>query len=164
MIQTLYVEHREHVSDRPFETVVADFESATGSVEEGIAAVDAGARNAEEFEKIFKAREGASGFMRFLKIDHGGWLKHYNRPSKAILYILGNPLIAITMLKQDLGAGLNVPIRLFIQEDRDAKTRIAYDLPSTLMSGLGDAALAEAARQLDAKLIALAEQIAGAHA
>jgi hypothetical protein len=41
-------------------------------------------------------------------------------------------------------------------------TRVAYDLPSALMSGLDDANVAEAARKLDAKLIAVAETISGA--
>jgi hypothetical protein len=36
-----------------------------------------------------------------------------------------------------------------------------FDRPSTLISGLGNTPLAKAARKLDAKLIALAEQIAG---
>jgi hypothetical protein len=44
----------------------------------------------------------------------------------------------------------------------DGHTRVTYDLPSTLMSGLDEADVAEAARKLDAKLIAVAETISGA--
>ena len=47
-------------------------------------------------------------------------------------------------------------------EGADGRTRVAYDLPSTLMSGLDDADVAEATRKLDAKLIAVAETISGA--
>ncbi len=164
MITENHVRHYEHVSAKPFEEVVADFERATGSVEEGFAVVSADAKNAGDFEKIFKAREGSSGFMRFLTIDHGSWLGHFDRPSKAIMYVLGNPLVAITMMKHDIGVGLNVPVRLYIYEGADGRTRVGYDLPSGLMSGLGNAAVTDAAQKLDAKLVALAEQISGASA
>jgi uncharacterized protein (DUF302 family) len=69
------------------------------------------------------------------------------------------------MIKHDLGAGLNVPIRLMIYEDAGSRTvRLAYDLPSSLMSRLGDQEVAAAARKLDAKLGALAELATGAPA
>jgi uncharacterized protein (DUF302 family) len=158
------VQHYEHVSAKSFEEVVAAFERATGSVEEGFAVVSADATNAADFKKIFKAREGRSGFMRFLTIDHGSWLGHFDRPSKAILYVLGNPLVAITMMKHDIGAGLNVPVRMYIYEGEDGAARVGYDLPSTLMSGLDNAAVTDAAHKLDTKLIALVEQISGASA
>ncbi len=161
MIQTLAVEHREHVSARRYEDVIAAFEQATGSVEEGFDTVAADAHSAADFERIFTARTGSSGFMRFLTVDHGGWLAHFDRPGKAIMYVIGNPLIALTMLKHHIGAGLNVPIRIYIFEGDDGTARVAYDLPSTLMSGLANPAVTEAAKKLDAKLIALAEQISG---
>ena len=164
MITEQAVKHFEHVSAKTFEEVVAAFESATGSVEEGFSVVAANAKDAGDFERIFKAREGSSGFMRFLTIDHGGWLGHFNRPSKAILYVLGNPLVAITMLKHDVRVGLNVPVRLYIYEGTDGRTRVCYDLPSSLMGGLDNAAVTEAAHELDAKLTALAQAISGATA
>lgn len=36
---------------------------------------------------------------------------------KAPMYIIGNPLIAMTMLKHEVAAGLNVPVRIMIYED-----------------------------------------------
>jgi uncharacterized protein (DUF302 family) len=64
-----------------------------------------------------------------------------------------------------VAAGLNVPIRLLIYEDLESGTaRLAYDLPSSLMSVLENGEVAAAAKKLDAKLIALAVQATGSEA
>jgi uncharacterized protein (DUF302 family) len=81
------------------------------------------------------------------------------------MYTIGNPLIARTMLEHDIAAGLNVPVRLMIYEDPvNRTTRLAYDLPSSLMSGLQNEKVAAAAKKLDTKLIALALHATGKEA
>jgi uncharacterized protein (DUF302 family) len=81
------------------------------------------------------------------------------------MYTIGNSLIAQTMLKHDIAAGLNVPVRLMIYEDAVSRTtRLVYDLPSSLMSGLQNEKVAAAAKKLDAKLIALAIHATGTEA
>lgn len=166
MRSTFTVNHNEHVSSRPFEEVVSAFESAVGSVEEtGFSALLASTKGAEEFEAGVQSRVGSSGFMRFLTVDHGAWLTRIGLNARARMYTIGNPLIAQTMLEHDIAAGLNVPVRLMIYEEPATRTtRIAYDLPSSLMSGLQNEKVASAAKRLDAKLIALAIQATGADA
>jgi uncharacterized protein (DUF302 family) len=166
MRTTFTVHHNEHVSSRSFEEVVNAFESAVGSVEEtGFPALLAATKGAEEFEIRVRSREGTSGFMRFLTVDHGPWLARVGLNAKARMYTIGNPLIARTMLEHDIAAGLNVPVRLMIYEDAASRTtRLAYDLPSSLMSGLQNKKVAAAAKKLDAKLIALAIHATGAEA
>ena len=166
MRTTFTVDHNEHVSSRPFEEVVNAFESATGSVEDtGFPALLAATKSAEEFETGVHSREGTSGFMRFLTVDHGAWLARIGLNARARMYTIGNPLIARTMLEHDIAAGLNVPVRLMIYEDAASRTtRLVYDLPSSLMSGLQNEKVAAAAKKLDAKLIALAVHAAGAEA
>ena len=66
MIQELTVKHQEHVSNRSYEDVVASFRDVTGSVEEGFDEVASTALTKEDFQRVFKGREGSSGFMRFL--------------------------------------------------------------------------------------------------
>src|SRR3984893_12214420 len=135
MKTTFTVHHNEHVSSRSFEEVVTAFESTVGSVEEtGLPALLASTKSAEEFESRVKSREGTSGFIRLLTVDHGAWLAPIGLNAKARMYTIGNPFIARTMLKHDIAAGLNVPVRLMIYEDAVSRTtRLAYDLPSTLM-------------------------------
>jgi len=80
-------------------------------------------------------------------------------------YTIGNPLIALTMLRHNLGAGLNVPVRLMISHHQaSGTTRLANDQPSSLMSGPGNRELTEAAQKLDAKLATPAEQVTGSTA
>ena len=167
MRTTFTVHHNEHVSGRSFEEVVNAFESAMGSVEEtGFPALLAVTKNAEEFETSVHSREGTSGFMRFLTVDHGAWLARIGLNARARMYTIGNPLIARTMLEHDIAAGLNVPVRLMIYEDLASRTTrlAAYDLPSSLMSGLQNEKVTAAAKKLDAKLIALAVHATGAEA
>jgi uncharacterized protein (DUF302 family) len=158
MRQTYTVQHNEHITERGFDEVVRIFEAAVGSVEEGGFGEIAGPpRSVAEFEERVRSREGSSGFMRFLTIDHGGWMSLYGSSTRSRMYTIGNPLIARTMLQHSTAAGLNVPIRVLIYEDIESgTTRLAYDLPSSLMSVLGNEEVTEAAKKLDEKLIALA--------
>ena len=160
------VHHNEHVSSRSFEEVVRAFESAVGSVEDiGLEALSASTKSAEEFESQIKSRESTSGFMRFFTADHGTWMARVGLNAKARMYTIGNPLIARTMLEHDIAAGLNVPVRLMIYEDPASRTtRLTYDLPSSLMSGLKNEKVTAAAKKLDAKLIALAVHATGVQA
>jgi hypothetical protein len=78
------VHHNEHVSSRPFEEVVNAFESAVGSVENvDLPELLAATKSAEEFETRVRSREGTSGFMRFLTVDHGAWLARIGLNAKA---------------------------------------------------------------------------------
>jgi len=158
--------HCEHVSERKFDEVVAALEQATGVIDAmSFRNALATAKSPADFEAGIRAHEGPSGFMRFFEADHGAWMSRLGAAAKCKLYVLGNPLIAWTMLRHDLGAGLNVPLRVLIYEDRKTgKTRFAYDLPSSLMARLANEDVAAAARRLDEKLAALARAVTGADA
>ena len=162
MRTTFTVHHNEHVSTRPFEEVINAFESAVGSIEDTGFPALAETKNPDEFEASVHSREGTSGFMRFLTVDHGVWLARMGVNAKARMYTIGNPLIAHTMLKHDIAGALNVPVRLMIYEDPVSRTtQLAYDLPSSLISGLQNEEVMAAAKKLDAKLIALAVYATG---
>lgn len=165
MSQELRVRHREFTTTRPFEEVIAAFEGAVGSVENlGWPSIRSAAKDAADFEARVHARLGPSGFTRFLTIDHGDWLTFLDRPAKARMYVIGNPLIGITMLQHDIAAGLNVPVRVMIYSDESSgTTRFVYDEPSTLMSGLHNQDITAAAEKLDSKLADLAAWVTGGH-
>ncbi|MGA2591719.1 MAG: DUF302 domain-containing protein [Bryobacteraceae bacterium] len=166
MQQTYTVQHNEHSTKRGFDEVVRTFDAALGSLEDGgLREIAASARGNAEFEERVRSREGSSGFMRFLAVDHGGWMSRYGSSARSRMYTIGNPLIARTMLQHSVAAGLNVPIRLLIYEDIESgTTRLAYDLPSSLMSVLQSDEVMAAAKKLDAKLIALALHATGSEA
>lgn len=163
MERTYTVRHHEHSTARSYDQVIQAFENVTGSVEGNIwPQLAASAKTPEEFEALVHQQEASSGFMRFLTIDHG-WMARYGSKARCRMYTLGNPLIARTMLRHNIAAGLNVPIRLVIYEDLESgTTRLDFDLPSSLMSVLENAELTAAAEALDAKLLALVSQVTGA--
>jgi len=166
MIQKFTGWYQVHESNRSFADVVEALEAALGSVEnEAFAHEVSEARDPSDFEARMHKHESTSGFMLFHTIDHGAWLAALGSSGKARMYTIGNPLIARTMIKHDLGVGLNVPVRIAVYEEPSSgKVRVAYNLPSSLMSALENNDVSEAAQALDAKLIALAENVSGAKA
>jgi uncharacterized protein (DUF302 family) len=157
----LEVDYVELVSDLPFEAVVQAFESATGSVEgSNYQQAVTSANTQAEFEDIIRKHEGESGFMRFLTLDHGAWMKKFEGgTAKAKMYTIGNPLIARTMLRHSMAAGLNVPVRVIIFQNSDSMTRLGYHVPSSLMAAYGNAGVQQACAELDAKLKQLAKSV-----
>jgi uncharacterized protein (DUF302 family) len=161
MIESYTVRHVEYVSSRTFDEVVQEFETITGGLEEGgFASELAASADRADFEGRMHSYEGNSGFMRFLMLDHGQWLKLYGIGARCRFYTLGNPLIAQTMLKHDIAVGLNVPVRLVIYE-KQGKVYLEYDLPSSLMGRLKNEEVSAAASRLDAKLEQLARRATG---
>ena len=107
---------------------------------------------------------GPNEFMIFDEFDHGAWVPLFGAGGglKSKRIIVGNPLIAITMLKHDKIAGLAVPVELLLQEREDKKsTAIIYQLPSALIARVNtNPELVNAAKELDRKFEKLVQYIA----
>jgi uncharacterized protein (DUF302 family) len=103
---------------------------------------------------------GPSGFMLFDLIDHGAWITKAGIDRKVLRLILGNPLIAITMLRHDVSAGLFAPVEMLLVDEGDGRSSLTYVKPSSLMVVEPNPELLAAAEKLDAKLAALAAKVA----
>lgn len=138
----------------------------------------------EIFQEGVKVVLGQHEFMFFAEIDHGGWMQLFmpspsnasgteeNKkpavPRQCKRIILGNPLIALTVLQHDLDAGLALPVELLLVEQDEeeerggkGKTRIVYELPSALIARINaNPELKEAAEKLDENLAALVKDVA----
>jgi uncharacterized protein (DUF302 family) len=101
---------------------------------------------------------GPSGFMLFNLIDHGAWISKAGIDRKVMRVVLGNPLIAITMLRHDVTAGLFAPVELLLVDEGDGSS-LTYVKPSSLMVVENNPELLAAAQELDAKLAALASKV-----
>jgi uncharacterized protein (DUF302 family) len=102
---------------------------------------------------------GPSGFMLFNLVDHGAWITKAGIDRKVMRVILGNPLIAITMLRHDVSAGLFAPVELLLTDEGEGEgSGLTYVKPSSLMVVERNPELLSAAEKLDAKLAALAEK------
>ena len=151
-------EYVEYLSDLGFESVIDRFEHATGSVEEGgFRKIAVQANGLDDFERLIREQEKTSGFMRFLTVDHGAWMKDFEGgTTQSKMYTIGNPLIARTMLRHEMAAGLNVPVRVHIFEDAEKKVHFGYHVPSSLMQVYGNTEVMKSCEVLDAKLERLA--------
>ncbi len=128
-----------------------------------IVAVAKNAASAEDYAREVEKRfAGESGFMLFSEIDHGGWTPIFGMRRKAMRWIFGNPLMAITMLRHDITAGLFVPVELLLIEEPDGGgATLIYVRPSSLIAIDGNPELLAAAQALDAKFEALVARATG---
>jgi len=113
----------------------------------------------DEYQRLVEPHVGPSGFMLFALFDHGAWLQRAGIDRKVLRVILGNPLIAITMLRHDVTAGLFAPVEVLVVEEADDRSSLTYVAPSSLMVFEPNPPLLAAAQELDNKLEALATAI-----
>ena len=113
----------------------------------------------QSYRERVESYAGASGFMLFGLIDHGAWITKAGIGRKVLRVILGNPLIAITMLRHDVTAGLFAPVELLLVDEGEGRSSLTYVKPSSLMVVEPNPELLSAAEGLDAKLAALATKV-----
>jgi uncharacterized protein (DUF302 family) len=85
-------------------------------------------------------------------------------PKKAKQYVVGNPLIAMTMTRHDIRAALYAPLRVLVYEAEDRTTRVEFDQPSSLFGQFDHPEVMSVGLSLDKKLANLirkAEEGAG---
>jgi uncharacterized protein (DUF302 family) len=76
----------------------------------------------ETYQERVAPHVGPSGFMLFALLDHGAWITKAGIDRKAMPVILGDPLMAITMLHHDVTAGLFAPVELLLADEEDGAT------------------------------------------
>jgi uncharacterized protein (DUF302 family) len=113
----------------------------------------------QSYQARVEPHAGPSGFMLFNMIDHGAWITKAGIDRKVMRVVLGNPLIAITMLRHDVSAGLFAPVELLLVDEGDGRSSLTYVKPSSLMVIESNPELLSAAEELDAKLAALATKV-----
>jgi uncharacterized protein (DUF302 family) len=150
-----------HETARSFDEVLATLWTAVGDAtrgELGAAVRDCGTQ--ESFARRMQEVAGDSGFMLFFEMDHGAWLKTFGVRRKIVRWVFGNPIIAYTMLRHDVAAGLFAPIEFVLIENESGHgSTLTYDLPSSLMVIDDNPPLLEAAKALDRKLVELVERV-----
>jgi len=115
----------------------------------------------ESYKAEVESHVAPSGFILFAIMNHGAWTKKVQIRKKVLRVVIGNPLLAITMLRHDLTAGFFAPIELNLIEEDDDQSSLTYVRPSSLMVVETNEPLLAAAKELDAKLQALATKVTG---
>jgi hypothetical protein len=111
------------------------------------------------YEHEVQSHVGPHGFMLFGSFNHGGWIAKAGIHRKVLRLVIGNPLIAITMIRHDVTAGLFAPVELLLTEKDNGTSALTYVVPSSLMVVEPNPPLFAAARDLDAKLAAFASEV-----
>ena len=143
-----------------FMEVKADFEAFTHAFEQSIGRFDDSlVRGLETDPKLVEERlrkaAGEEGMMLFNIREHGKLQNIYGKSRNAKQYVVGNPLIATTMTRHDIRAGLYAPLRLLVYEADDHSTYIEFDKPSSLFGQFDNPEVTAVARSLDEKLLNL---------
>jgi hypothetical protein len=103
-------------SSLPFDEILKRLREQTGkSAVTLINEVASQSHSPEEFDaEVTRRFVGPSGFMLFAEIEHSGWIAIYGIHRRVLRIILGNPLLAITMMREDISAGLFAPVEILI--------------------------------------------------
>ena len=159
------VQYKELVSDRPYEELVAAFEAGVGNGTEKFASVLRDALTSEDPRQVFESGVndivGHSGFIQVFEGDFTILLGFHGVPAKAKSWMFGNPVIAVSMAREDIRAAGHVPLQILIYEDEEGVARIGYELPSSSLGRFGNAAVTAVAHELDRKVAALVAEVAG---
>lgn len=117
------------------------------------------------FEQVFKSQLGEHDFMLFFEFDQSIWLPAFGIHRKVMRWVMGNPFIAITMMRHDITASLFTPVELLLfQNDGDDGSTIIYNLPSSLIVLDEHPELLAAAQSLDQKLYHVVSRATGVEA
>ena len=150
-----------HDSARSYDELLRALLADIGEQRAPIEEITAASPDWASYRDAIEKHVGPSGFMLFGLLDHGGWIPKAGIERKAMRVILGNPLIAITMLRHDVTAGLFAPVELLILDQDDGRSSLTYVKPSSLMVVTPNQELLSAALELDDKLAALATKVTG---
>lgn len=147
-----------YASTKSYDELVAALLADIGDVPVPINDIPTAGDEWPAYEEKVRPYVGPSGFMLFALLDHGAWIPKAGIDRRVLRVILGNPLIAITMIRHDVTAGLFAPVELLIL-DEPGGSSLTYVKPSSLMVIEDNPELLSAAEELDAKLAALAQQV-----
>ena len=151
-------------SARSFEEVLLNLQKVVGktTIPQGSPMAQGSVPTREQFEQAIQQEVRESDFTLFFSMDYGHWLPLFGIQRKVMRWILGNPLIAITMIRHDITASLFAPVELLLVENESGEgSRVIYDLPSSLMVIEPNPPLLAAARVLDHKLAMLVSRVTG---
>jgi uncharacterized protein (DUF302 family) len=92
------------------------------------------------------------GMMVMGEINQGKMLSMTGLKLNGITFLIGNPTVGKKVFSVEPAAGLAIPIRLYIFENRDNKVIISYYKPSDLLSHYHNPEVDMVGKMLDEKL------------
>jgi uncharacterized protein (DUF302 family) len=150
------IERFSIVSNKPFDHVVAEFDTKVGhplmgDFHRNIAAT----QTEDELKAVVESTTGPSGLIEFARFDIGEVLRKENvAEPKNQRFIVGNPLIMKQMVKVVPDAASYAPVTILIDERQDG-VHLSYDRMASLLSPYNNSEALKVAADLDNKVEAL---------
>ncbi|KAG6855134.1 hypothetical protein C0991_006063 [Blastosporella zonata] len=123
-----------------FQEVIARLDAEINKAEAGAGQFIQRLRNVSTKKDLQDLVSGVTGdhdFVYFLEMNHYIWMNVYHEAETtppAVVYTIGNPILAETFMRYDIRAGYSIPPRLMIVQNADASlTTVFYHLPSSLV-------------------------------
>ncbi|KAF9075898.1 hypothetical protein BDP27DRAFT_1415058 [Rhodocollybia butyracea] len=145
----------------PFAEVTARLESA---IYKPVASTELfpmfrAAKSKEDIEKGLEKIIGNDDFVYFLQLPLN-WINFYKPGTgSVVVYVVGNPVIAQTMMVHDIRVSFNIPPRVLVCEREGGGTEVHYHLPSAVYAIVDNPELKAAAEALDEKLEVLIRKV-----
>jgi hypothetical protein len=150
------VSHVSVIADQLFERVAQALAQQRGRLDPAVDNSRAGNTDPEGARATIQAMTGPSGFMLCNTFNHG-WLPWHilGQGQKVMVYVIGDPWLALELKQGDIRAALYAPLRLLHYENAEGKTGLEDDRPSSIFGQFGNARINAFAAELDRKLEAL---------
>ena len=158
------IEHIVVASDRSYEQVIEALEAQLGlPADWAKIAQELKTTNAswEQAVQIVEQQLGTSGFTILGKFDQGALLTLGGKPTRAVQYAIGNPLLAIQMIEHAPEAALYAPLRLAVYEDRAGTAFVAYERFTSQLAQYPNPEIAPVAQLVEQKLEELVAKATG---
>lgn len=110
-------------------------------------------------EDYLRGVAGKSGLMILGTIAHGKLLGMLGGPSEAQMFLLGNPLIALKMMRVHAQAGVYAPLRVMFSAGGSGETVVTYDQPSKMFGQWDEPIFQETGKLLDEKMTGLIHEL-----
>lgn len=111
-------------------------------------------------EKYLKQIGGEMELMILGTVRHGLVMSAMKGPKHAQMFLIGNPLTALSLMKIFKQAGVYAPMRIMFHDDGGDTTIITYDAPSKLFGQFDSPLFKKTGEMLEKKMETVIRQIA----
>jgi uncharacterized protein (DUF302 family) len=146
--------------DQSFSTTLARLKSTVQSPSSLRMALVAKFGGKTRLQKYLNEVANDVGLMILGTVTHGRILGLLGGPAQSQLFLIGNPLVALTMMRVHPEAGVYAPLRVMFSSADSNRTTITYDRPSKVLAQWLEPVFAETGKMLDSKMEALIRKIA----
>lgn len=157
--RVLIAERLTHLTDTDFDEVLGNLRSIMPRITlPEMIELSRQASDEAEFARMLESRFiGGSGFYRYAELNYACWIHRFGVDRRAIRFVLGNPMITATLMRQDIASALFSPMEILLVEAENRQgCSIMHMRPSTLIALEPEANLLRAAAEgLDDKMVKL---------